>query len=100
MAVERHMWIGGSEVEAAAGARFERRSPATGEVVGVYPEASPEDAERAIAAARLAFDDGRWSGLAAKKRAAILRRTADLLRAGADELAAVIAREAGKPLRL
>src|SRR5262245_58189304 len=66
----------------------------TGEVIGRVPEASQEDVARATARAREAFAD--WSETPAHRRAQILRRTADLLAAGQDELAALIAREAGK----
>ena len=40
---------------------FERRSPATGEVVGEYPEGDAGDVERAVAVARKVFDEGKWS---------------------------------------
>src|SRR5258706_5623890 len=71
------MWIDGAEV--AGSERFERRSPANGEVVASYPEAGAAEVEHAIAAARRAFDDGRWSQISAQKRANVLRKTADLL---------------------
>src|SRR5206468_2463787 len=80
------MWIDGAWRDAESGATFERRSPANGEAVGVYPEADLGDVERAIDAARRAFDDGRWSG-AARPRAEILRKTAELVRANAESLA-------------
>src|SRR5438874_12086059 len=92
-----NMWIDGAEV--AGNERFERRSPANGEVVASYPEAGAAEVERAVAAARRAFDDGRWSQLSAQKRSAVLRKTADLLRANQDALASSISVEMGKPIK-
>src|SRR5438309_3690916 len=91
------MWIDGAEAE--SGEVFERRSPANGEVVASYPEAGPADVERAIAAARRAFDDGRWSQISAQKRSNVLRKTADLMRANQDSLAKSICAEMGKPIK-
>jgi acyl-CoA reductase-like NAD-dependent aldehyde dehydrogenase len=91
------MWIDGAESDAAQ--TFERKSPANGEVVGRYPEADLGDVERAIEAARRAFDDGRWSQLSAQKRSAVLRKTADLLRANQDALAKNLCAEVGKPIK-
>jgi acyl-CoA reductase-like NAD-dependent aldehyde dehydrogenase len=79
---------------------FQRRSPATGEVVGEYPEGDAGDVERAVAVARRVFDEGKWSSAPVKARAAVLRRTAELLRSGADAMARRIAVEVGKPLAL
>ena len=78
---------------------FERKSPATGERVGVYPEGSVADTERAIDAARRAFDDGRWSNTSAHKRSSVLRKTAELLRANQESLAKNLVAEVGKPIK-
>jgi acyl-CoA reductase-like NAD-dependent aldehyde dehydrogenase len=66
----------------------------TGEVIGRVPEATREDVGRATARAREAFAS--WSETPAHRRAAILRRAADLLGARQEEVATLIAREAGK----
>src|SRR6516165_3736450 len=58
---EVRMLIGGDLVEAASGKRFENTNPATEEVLGEVADASPEDMQRAIAAARRAFDETDWS---------------------------------------
>jgi aldehyde dehydrogenase (NAD+) len=58
---EVRMLIGGDLVEAASGKRFENINPATEEVLGEVADASPEDMQRAIAAARHAFDETDWS---------------------------------------
>jgi len=55
------MLIGGKLVPAASGKTFPVYNPATGTVIANVPEADKVDVDRAVAAARLAFDDGRWS---------------------------------------
>jgi acyl-CoA reductase-like NAD-dependent aldehyde dehydrogenase len=91
------MWIDGADAGAQSGETFERHSPANGELVGTYPEAGPADVERAVDAARRAFDG--WSLTSAQKRASLLRKTADLLRANQDSLAKNICAEVGKPIK-
>jgi acyl-CoA reductase-like NAD-dependent aldehyde dehydrogenase len=94
------MLIGSSWTEAREGQTFERRSPATGEVVGIYPEATEQDAHAAIAAARSCFDDSGWPSCAAPKKAMILRRTAQLLHDQSERIARNLALEGGKPIEL
>ena len=57
--------IGAERSEAADGRTFETLDPATGRAIAGVPQAGPEDVDRAVRAAREAFDDGRWSGIAA-----------------------------------
>src|SRR5919108_243058 len=52
-------FIGGEWVEAASGETFESKSPATGEIIGVFPKSGPEDADRAVAAAEEAYEEWR-----------------------------------------
>ena len=92
------MLIGEAWTDAADGRTFERRSPFSGEAIASYPEAAAADVERATGVARKTFDDGRWSGAPAKVRAAILRRTAEALRARVDDLAGNLVAEVGKPI--
>jgi len=54
-------------------------NPATGAPADVVPEGSVEDVQRAVAAAKAAFDDGRWSGIGPSARAAVLYKLADLI---------------------
>ena len=65
-------YIGGSWSPAASGATLESRDPATGDLVAIAPQSGIEDVERAIAAARAAFDDGVWPTTSGRERAAIL----------------------------
>ena len=60
--------IGGEERAAASGATFETLDPATEDVLTDIPRASGEDVAAAVAAARSAHEDGRWSGLPPAQR--------------------------------
>jgi acyl-CoA reductase-like NAD-dependent aldehyde dehydrogenase len=90
--------IDGQWVGAEDGRTYERVSPGHDVVVGRYPTAGIADLERAVAAARRAFDDGPWPMMPGVERARILTRIADAIRAEADDLAAVEALESGKPV--
>lgn len=73
------LFINGKTVPAQSGLRYERHDPATGTLVASFAKALGVDAERAIAAARTAFDAGVWSRAAGAARAEVLIRTAALL---------------------
>jgi succinate-semialdehyde dehydrogenase/glutarate-semialdehyde dehydrogenase len=88
--------VNGEWVQAASGKTIEVRNPATGEVVGRVPSLSAGETRRAIEAAHAAFVG--WREMLAKERAAILRRLNDLMLANADDLAAIMTAEQGKPL--
>jgi len=75
-------------------------NPATGAAGDTAPECGVEDVNRAVAAARRAFDDGRWTGLGPGGRAAALLKLADLLEENLDALAAMESRNVGKPIKL
>ncbi|HEV7846033.1 MAG TPA: aldehyde dehydrogenase family protein, partial [Thermoleophilaceae bacterium] len=79
--------IGGERPEAAGGRTFETLDPATGRVIADVPHAGSEDVDRAVRAAREAFEDGRWSGIAAAERTRAILAFADAVDAHADELA-------------
>jgi succinate-semialdehyde dehydrogenase/glutarate-semialdehyde dehydrogenase len=88
--------IGGEWVQAESGNTIAVRNPATGEVIGQVPALGVAETRRAIEAAR---DAGpAWRAMLAKDRAAILRRLHDLMLANADDLAAIMTAEQGKPL--
>jgi acyl-CoA reductase-like NAD-dependent aldehyde dehydrogenase len=72
-------------------------NPATGDPVGWVGEGTPEDAREAVAAAAEALP--LWAALPAQKRAVVLRRAGELLRERQEELAVLLTREQGKPLR-
>ncbi|MCB1391573.1 MAG: aldehyde dehydrogenase family protein, partial [Rhodobacteraceae bacterium] len=75
-------------------------SPVTEEVIVRYPEAQPEDMDRAIAAARTAFEHGPWPRMTAVERASYLRRVASLIEARQDEIAWAWTRQVGAPISL
>lgn len=93
----RHL-IGGSWVESASGETFDRVSPSHGAVVSHSAKGGQTEVERAIAAARKAFDMGQWSRQSGKARAALLMRVADLIEKRADSLAVIETLESGKPI--
>jgi acyl-CoA reductase-like NAD-dependent aldehyde dehydrogenase len=92
--------IGGERTEAADGRTFETLDPSTGAVIAEVPHAGAEDVDRAVRAAREAFDDGRWSGIAAAGRTRALLALADAIEANADVLAELESLDNGKPVKL
>jgi succinate-semialdehyde dehydrogenase/glutarate-semialdehyde dehydrogenase len=90
------MLIGGEWTEAHGGDSFDVYNPATGEVVDSVPRGGREDARRAIDSAARAFKV--WSERPAIERSRVLLKIAELIRAGAEELAASLTLEQGKPL--
>lgn len=94
------LFIDGQWRSAAEGGRTEVLDPATGAVITHVAAAQATDVDMAVAAARTAFDDGRWAQVSARERARVLTRTAELIRARADELVAVESIDVGKPVTL
>jgi acyl-CoA reductase-like NAD-dependent aldehyde dehydrogenase len=92
--------IGGERLDAADGRTFETLDPATGRVIAEVPQAGAEDVDRAVRAACEAFEDGRWSGIAAAQRTRGMLALADAVEAHADELAELESLDNGKPLKL
>jgi acyl-CoA reductase-like NAD-dependent aldehyde dehydrogenase len=92
------MLIGGRWVTAADGRTFDTYNPATGEVIAHVPEAGPEDVDRAVRAARQAFDSGKWPAFSAAKRGRILLKAAALIRVRLDELADLETQNSGKTI--
>ncbi len=95
---DQRLYIDGAWVEAQDGETFATIDPATGEEIARVARARAGDADRAIAAARRAFDEGRWSAVPPRERAALLRRIAHRLHTEVDELARLESRDAGKLL--
>src|SRR5512132_399291 len=89
-------FIGGDWLDAVSGETFESRSPATGEPIGTFPRSGPEDVDRAVEAARIAYED--WRLVPAPARGEILYRFGALVREHKDELALLMSREMGKVL--
>jgi aldehyde dehydrogenase (NAD+) len=92
------MLIDGDWVTAADEATWSHVHPATGEQVAEFPVATPADVDRAVQAARRAFDEGPWPNARAGERVRVLRTTADLVREHADELVKLQALDNSVPL--
>ncbi|WP_353511334.1 aldehyde dehydrogenase [Intrasporangium sp.] len=89
--------IDNEEVASLDGKRFDTINPWTREKWAEVAEASAADADRAIAAARKAFDEGPWPRMGRNERAALIHRLADLMEEHADELARLDSTDMGKP---
>jgi aldehyde dehydrogenase (NAD+) len=87
-------FVGGEWVDAASGDTFDSTSPADGELIGTFPKSGPEDVERAVAAAKAAYED--WRLVPAPKRGEILFRFAQLLVEHKEELTDLMTHEMGK----
>jgi betaine-aldehyde dehydrogenase len=93
------MIIGGASVDAADGQTFEVINPATGAVIASAPLGGREDVNRAVAAARKAFDDPKgWSSWSASKRGRTLAKLSSLVKANLEDLARLESRNGGKPI--
>ena len=92
------LFVGGEFVPAASGKRFATVNPATGEAIAEVAEAGREDLDRAVAAARKAFESGPWAAMKPRQRGQILKRAADALASRADEFGRVETLDNGKPI--
>ncbi len=92
------LFIGGEWVTPASDAKIEVVSPHTEEVVASVPEATPEDVDRAVDAARRTFDAGTWSLAAPEERQEAVRRFSEVYAARMMDMAALITEEMGSPI--
>ncbi len=97
VAQQHRMYVDGRFVKAASGKTFPVYNPATGDVIAHVPEAEAEDVNRAVLAARRAFDDGAWVRMAPSERGRLLWKLADLLEKNLDEFAELESLDNGKP---
>ncbi|MGX6448875.1 aldehyde dehydrogenase family protein [Patulibacter sp. S7RM1-6] len=93
----KQLLIDGEWVDAAAGRTFETVDPGTGEVIATVAEGDAEDIDRAVRAARRAFEDGPWSRISPSERGRIVHRVGDLIAEHAEELAELETLDNGKP---
>ena len=96
--VRTQAFIDGGFVEAIDGTTFDSLAPATGEVIANVAACGEADVDRAVAAARAAFNGGAWSRLDPAERKATLLAFAELIERHRDELALTEAIDAGKPI--
>ena len=92
------LFINNEWVASTHGATLVVEDPSTGREIGRIADASDADVDRAVAAARAAFDDGRWSNLPPKMRERTINKLADLLEAHTAEFAELEAIDNGKPV--
>ncbi|MGD9919163.1 MAG: aldehyde dehydrogenase [Paenirhodobacter sp.] len=98
LTMRNQCWIDGRFVPAASGARFDSVNPATGLALTDVARGGAEDIDRAVRAARRAFEDGRWSKQTPGARKEVLLRLANLLRENLEELALLDTLDMGKPI--
>src|SRR5919197_3725104 len=98
MQVKDKLYIGGEWVDPAGDERIDVVNASTEEVMGRIPQSTPEDVDRAVAAARKAFET--WSETRLIERADLMRAIAGALAARAAEIASTIAQELGMPIGL
>ncbi len=96
----RKMLINGKWVESASGKTFPTYNPATADVLAQIAEGDAEDINRAVAAARAAFDKGPWSKMSASQRGRIIWKIGDLIEQNLEELAQLESLDNGKPLKI
>ena len=94
----RNLLIGGQWVPAASGKTFAVHDPSTGDVIAHAAEGDAVDIDRAVAAARAAFDAGPWSRMLPAERAKLIWRLGDLIEQRLEELAQLESLDNGKPL--
>ena len=93
----RQMFINGQWTEAASGRTFDTPNPATGETLARVAEGDAEDIDRAVKAARKAFEEGPWSRMSPSERGRIIWRIGDLILEHTNELAQLESLDNGKP---
>lgn len=92
------MFIGGKWVNSVTGKRREVRNPADGSFITTVPEASKEDVDLAVRAARKAFEEGPWPEMKPNERARLLLKLADLIEEHAEEFAHLDTLDYGQPV--
>src|SRR6266487_6851325 len=85
--------INGKWVDSASGKTFPTINPSTGEVITQVAESDAPDVDKAVAAARGAFDKGPWRKMSAAERGVLMYKLADLIEKHADEIGRASCRE-------
>jgi len=92
------MFINGEWVPSKSAKTFPVYDPSTEEVIAQVPDASADDVNRAVSAAKAAFEDGPWATTTAQERGRVLFRLADKIRQNLPALAELECRNTGKPI--
>ncbi len=96
----RPMFINNQFVNSASGKTFPTYNPATGEVLAQVAEGDREDIDRAVKAARKAFENPAWADMPASQRGRLIWKLADLIEARTEEFAQLESLDNGKPLAI
>src|SRR5439155_7040215 len=96
---QTRMLIDGKWIDSVSGRTFETINPATGEVIAHVAEGEKPDVDKAVRAARKAFEKGSWRKMSARERGRILYKLADLIEQNKEELAKLESLDNGKPLK-
>src|SRR5437870_10406882 len=92
--------INGKWVNSVSGKTFPTINPSTGDVITQVAESDAADVDKAVAAARAAFDKGPWRKMSAAERGVLMNKLADLIEKHADELAQLESLDNGKPYHI
>ncbi len=98
LAQKHKLYIGGEWVDAQSGATFAVEDPATGQQLATVPAGDKADVDKAVAAARKAFESGPWPKISPIERGKLITKLAMRIEELADELAEIEAIDGGKPL--
>ncbi|SAL27423.1 aldehyde dehydrogenase [Caballeronia humi] len=98
LSLDGRAFIGGARCPSASGETFPTLNPASGKTLADVAYCDEKDVDRAVVAARDAFESGVWSKAAPAQRKAVLLKLAQLIEEHTDELAVLEALEAGKPI--
>ena len=93
------MLIDGRWVDSVSGKTFETINPTNGQVIANVAEGDKADVDKAVKAARRAFEQGAWRKMSARERGRLMYRLADLIEENIDELAALETLDNGKPIK-
>ena len=97
--MQHKLWINGQWVDSKGGGKMSVENPSTGEKIAEVVDASPEDVDLAVQAAKTAFYDGRWSRLVPGERSKAIWKLADLLEKHQEEFAKLESENTGKPYK-
>ena len=97
-AIRGQLYIDGEWCDAEGGATFATSNPATEDVLAEVASASTGDVNRAVAAARAAFDGGEWSKVSPRNRVQLLWRLGELIKENLEEIALLETLDNGKPI--
>jgi gamma-glutamyl-gamma-aminobutyraldehyde dehydrogenase/4-guanidinobutyraldehyde dehydrogenase/NAD-dependent aldehyde dehydrogenase len=97
--IDGRAFINGERAWSRTGQQFDKHSPIDGRKLAAVARCGAPDVDAAVQAARAAFEDGRWSGMAPAKRKRVLIRFADLIQQNAAELALLETLDMGKPIK-